>query len=99
MAVSRNPASSTPCFHFDSDIKVSEKGGQYSRKMKSLSGNQKNFEFTVGFEEFSDGYRIIDTFGIAHVVVNLMLAGCVFILSITERNYPMPMDTITEGNT
>ena len=37
-------------------------------------------------------------FGIAHVVVNLMLAGCVFILSRAERNYPMPMDAITEGN-
>ncbi len=37
-------------------------------------------------------------FGIAHVVVNLMLAGCVFVLSRAERSYPMPMDTITAGN-
>ena len=40
----------------------------------------------------------IDFFGIAHVVVNLMLAGCVFVLSRAERSYPMPMDTITAGN-
>ena len=37
-------------------------------------------------------------FGIAHVAVNLMLAGCVFVLSRAERSYPMPMDAITAGN-
>ncbi len=37
-------------------------------------------------------------FGIAHVVVNLILTECVFILSRAERNYPMLMDAITAGN-
>ena len=38
-------------------------------------------------------------FGIAHVVVNLMLTVCVFVLSKAERSYPMVMDATTLGNT
>jgi len=37
-------------------------------------------------------------FGIAHVLVVLMLTGAVFILSRAERNYPVSMDTIIKGN-
>jgi MFS family permease len=37
-------------------------------------------------------------FGIAHVLVNVMLAGCVFVLARVERNYPMPLDQIFSGN-
>ena len=37
-------------------------------------------------------------FGIAHVLVVLMLTAAVFILSRAERNYPVSMDTIIKGN-
>ncbi|MFA6104119.1 MAG: MFS transporter [Victivallaceae bacterium] len=38
-------------------------------------------------------------FGIAHVVVNLMLTVCVLVLSKAERSYPMVMDATTLENT
>ena len=38
-------------------------------------------------------------FGIAHIILYLMLSCCVFVLSRVERGYPMALDAITTGNT